>query len=297
MNLSQARIRVHKNDSLKKIERASEGSGPVRRKASNDLVICGDCLREMDKLPDGKFQLIFADPPYNNGTKYDADPTGDRMKDRDYHSWCKHWMSECARLLSPNGSLFIVIDDEHDDFFGLILRTLKDPPLYRRKKIVWWEEFGQGQKGNFGNAARYLHYFTRGAKGFVWNPERILEPSKRETVYHDSRRAPEGRVPANVWAIARQTGNKHDTIPFADHPPQIPDALLRRCILAASNEGDTVFDPFTGNGTTGRVALALGRKFLGFERSPKYAEQARQWINAGEFNRQDAKSAKTGGEK
>lgn len=67
---------------------------------------------------------------------------------------------------------------------------------------------------------------------------------------------------------------------FADAPPQVPALILERCILAASNPGDRVFDPFTGNGTTWRAARKLGRAFTGIERSPKYAAQAEQWAMA-----------------
>ena len=232
----------------------------------------------MPELPSRRFDLIFADPPYNNGTHYHADPTRDRLSDRNYLTWCKYWMSECARLLSPSGSLFVLIDDRYSDFFGTVLRSLKDPPLHRHNTIIWWEQFSNHQIKNFSHAARFIHYYTRSEKSFVWNAQDILVPSASAEVYKDSRTKPGGKVPGNVWEIARQTGNKADTIPFDDHPPQIPDKLLRRVILAASNEGDAVFDPFAGNGTTGRAAISLGRKFLGIERSPKYAAQARLWI-------------------
>jgi site-specific DNA-methyltransferase (adenine-specific) len=276
LKLSRVQGLLQKNERLKKIVGIEEKL--PRRKSSDDLIACGDCLKVMPNLPGGKYDLILPDPPYNNRTVYDSDPTGDNLKDRDYLNWCKNWMSECARLLKPTGSIFVFIDDRWSDFFGMALRELRDPPLYRRKTIVWWEEFGQHQKTNFGNAARYVHYFTRNPKQFTWNGEEILEPSKRQTEYHDSRAQPMGRVPDNVWAYPRQVGNKADTVPWPDHPPQIPAALLERIIKVASNPGDKVFDPFAGNGSAGRAALKLGREFFGIERSKLYAEQARLWI-------------------
>jgi site-specific DNA-methyltransferase (adenine-specific) len=84
-----------------------------------------------------------------------------------------------------------------------------------------------------------------------------------------------------VWAFPRVTGNSHDRVHFEDAPPQVPDKLLKRIILVASNPGDMVLDPQCGNGTTIKAALELGRRAQGIERSPLYASQALAWINGG----------------
>lgn len=277
-NLSQARIQLHKNNSVKKLVGNYEKL--PRRKFIDDLIVTGDCLKVMPTLPRAKCALIIADPPYNQGEVYDYDDTKDNLPTGKYLEWCRKWMTECARLLTPNGSMFVIINDNYSDYFGMALRQLKDPPLYRRETMVWYEGFSQHQTTKFTVATRYIHYFTRSPKGFVWNKDEILVPSARQTVYKDRRANLEGKVPDNIWQFSRQVGSSLDAMGFEDHPPQIPDDLLKQIILVASNPGDLVFDPFVGNGTTIKAALALGREAKGIERSPLYAKQARQWIAA-----------------
>jgi len=208
VNLSVARILLQKNKSLRGLGPGAPGVENDRRKATDDLILTGDCIREMQKLPRRKYQIIFADPPYNNGFHYDADPTGDKLSDSDYLRWTERWMWEAAQLLAPNGSMFVLIDDRYDDFFGTKLRAIRDPSLHRRGKIFWWEEFASHQTTKFTNAMRFIHYFTRSEKDFVWNGDAILVPSKRQTVYGDHKRAnPEGKVPANVWPVPRLAAN------------------------------------------------------------------------------------------
>lgn len=283
-NLNQAKLRLKKNLNLKSLTPPAPPASAGSSGPSSDTVITGDCMEVLRKLPAGKYPLIIADPPYNNGFKYDADPTRDRLSESEYLARIKACMAECARLLTPNGSMFWVIDDCWSDWFGIFLRQVK-PKLHRRQTIIWVEEFAQNSKTKFTGVVRYVHYFARSAKDFVWERDRVLVPSKRQTTYGDGRGDPNGKTPDNIWFVSRQTGNKTDTVPFADHPPQIPRELLEPLIKVASNPGDLVLDPFCGNGTTGRAALGLGRRFLGIERSPLYAEQARKWIAAAPSSR------------
>jgi site-specific DNA-methyltransferase (adenine-specific) len=292
MNLSQASLAVVKRERLKNLRGSSNQT--AARKASMEFnVVVGDCLAVMETMKGGTYNLIFADPPYNNGFNYDADPTGDKLGQDQYLAWCREWMGECRRLLAPNGSIFILIDDRYDEFFGSILRELG---LHRRNKIIWWENFPNYTRHNFTNAARYIHYYTRGERGFIWDPDAIMVPSVRNQI-GDARQNPNGKVPDNVWPITRQVGNKTDTAPFAQKPPQVPQLLTDRCVLAASLRGDRVLDPFCGNGTTGRSCLAHGRAFTGIERSALYAEQSKVWIagadpGGGSGRRGDAGTAK-----
>ena len=242
---------------------------------SQDQVIVGDCLEEMATLPDAAIPLIFADPPYNIGKKYHADPTHDLLPEARYLAWCEEWIGECKRLLSPKGSIFVMIDSRSQGPFVMMMR---DAGLHWRSTIVWHDTFPNCLATNFQPAARFIHYFTRSPKTFTWNPDAIRVPSRRDELGDARRVSDKGIVPHDVWdGIARVPGNAKDRVPFTDAPPQVPAAILQRIILCASNPGDRVFDPFTGNGTTWREAKRLGRKFLGTERSPLYAEQARRW--------------------
>jgi adenine-specific DNA-methyltransferase len=249
-------------------------------------IIIGDCVAAMNKMVAGSATVIFADPPYNNRWKYDGDLSSDDLPDGEYLDWCEQWMTSAARVLSPNGSMFVLIDDKYNDHFGIILRRLG---LHRRNTIVWWETFGTHQRGNFSRCARYVHYYTANPKGFIWHPEPVESERQR---MGDPRANPDGKCPDNVWAIPRIVGNHGDRVPFEDAPPQLPDELPLRCILAASEPGDTVLDPFNGNGTTGRAALLAGRKYIGIDRSAKYAKQSEQWIHAALASK-EVKNAKT----
>jgi DNA modification methylase len=279
-NLHRAKGLLHRQNSRRALE-AIATEKPERRKAADEMVVLGDCLEKMGALPGRKFNLIVADPPYNNGEEYDSDDTRDKRSDRDYLTWCKNWFSECARLLTPDGSFFVIISAAYQGRFDSILRSQTDPPLHWRNTIVWFERFGNHQTTKFTAETKFIHYFTRDKKRFTWNADTILVPSDRQTVYGDSRAVPEGKVPGNLWDVARMPGNDSKRAPW-DNPPQIPPGVLERIVRVASNPGDLVFDPMCGNGTTGRAALKLGRRFLGIERSPLYAEQARRWIAASE---------------
>jgi DNA modification methylase len=236
----------------------------------------GDTVEVMRSLPAGCATVVCADPPYNNATRYDADPTGDDLTPDDYLAWTREWGAAAARLLNERGSFFLMIDDAYQDLVGVELRKLG---LFRRRTIVWWENFPVHTNGNFPAAARYLHYFTKASKGFTWHPERILVESGRNRL-GDKRGAHGGKTPDCVWAVTRKVGNATDRVPFEDAPPQIPVEVPERCVLVASEPGDLVVDPFNGNGQTAIAALLNGRRYVGIDRSKKYLAQSEQWIKA-----------------
>jgi hypothetical protein len=245
-------------------------------KAPDWRVVVGDNVERMRELKAGTARVVFTDPPYNNGWRYDADPTGDDVTSDDYLASCRLWMAEAVRLLADDGSIFVMIDDRYEHHFGVMLEQLG---LHRRRLIVWWDHFPNHTAGNFSGAARFVLYYTKSASGFVWNGESVREPSRRN-VLGDARGVPGGKVPDSVWPVTRVVGNAQARVPFDDAPPQIPDEIARRCILVASNPGDLVVDPFNGNGTTGRAAVTSGRRYVGIERSRKYARQSETWIKA-----------------
>ncbi len=266
ISYAQARVKLAKKVRNRALPKASL--------PTDCKIIVGDCIREMDRMQAGSVKVIFADPPYNIGVKYDGDSTGDNLLPDEYLDWCEAWMKSAARLLSPDGSLFVLIDDTWSDLFGHRLRRLG---LHRRNTIVWWNHFPQNTSSNFPKAAKFIHYYTKSPKKFIWHPDRI--ESVRQKI-SDKRACAAGKVPDNIWPIECIPGNAKDRVPFADAPPQLPDALPARCIIAASEPGDLILDPFNGNGTTGRAAVLAGRRYIGIDRSAKYAKQSEQWIQA-----------------
>jgi DNA modification methylase len=224
---------------------------------------------------DGWRGLLRTDPPYNIGKRYHADPHGDAMEDAKFLTWCERWLTECKRVLTPDGSLFVMINGPYAARIEMILRGLE---MHRRNTIYWWENNPENQKGNFSDAVRPIHYFTKHTDLFVFHDD-VRVDSRRQAI-GDSRGLDAGKIPDNVWIDCRIPGNSKERVPFKDAPPQLPLAIPDRCIRVASDPGDTVLDPFNGNGVTGVAAIANGRKYIGFDRSVKYLKQSRTWIAA-----------------
>lgn len=282
VNLSQARLQASRRKSQKKLSDVSDKSTKRNQTAGDeDELFVGECRTVMKRwTEEGKFDLIFADPPYNIGVKYHEDPTKDLMSDGGYVQFSEEWIKQCARLLGGAGSMFVMINRDWQSRLDVIIRGAG---LHYRATIVWHCNFPKNIDTNFLPAARFIHYFTKHPKKFTWNPDLIRVPSVRDQI-GDARRVSErGIVPHDVWDdIPMVPGNGGERVPWTDQPPQVPAKLLERILLAASNPGDRVFDPFVGNGTTWRAARKLGRAFTGIERSPLYARQAEQWAMAEE---------------
>jgi len=268
-----------------------------------DSIVTGDCIQTMSTWPADSVDLIFADPPYNIGYKYDH--YEDNREHDDYVQWTRDWIDGCARLLKPSGSLYILIGDEYAAETRLKLRELEnDGQLLFRNWIIWHYTFGQNCKIKFNRSHAHLFYcvgsaalknFSVSEPPFVFNRQDIAVASARQTTYNDARANPKGKLPDDTWYLRPQQveeeGFERYFHPDEDtwyqsrlcgtfrereqwHPCQLPEALLERIIKVSSNKGDLVFDPFTGSGTTLTVAHRLGRNWLGCELSEEYAEKA-----------------------
>ena len=207
--------------------------------------------------------LIFADPPFNIGIKYDI--YNDNMSYEEYYEWSNRWIKECYRILKRRGSIYIAIGDE---FAGEISIILKKTGFYFRNWIIWYYTFGQNQRKKFNRAHTHILYFTKDKEHFVFNDKDIRIPSARQTVYRDKRANPIGKIPDDVWEFSRVCGTFKERI--GHHPCQMPEDLLDRIIRTSSNIGDIVLDPFGGTGTTSAIAKKLGRKYITIEISKKY---------------------------
>ena len=242
-------------------------------KEFENRVILGDCIQVMKEMPSGKIDLIFADPPYNIGIKYDNH--NDRMRYEEYILWCREWLKECVRLLSDNGSIYIAIYDEHAAEIVMILKSLG---LTMRNWIIWHYTFGQSQRKKFSRGHTHILYFTKNRENFIFNSDDIRVKSIRQEI-GDKRANPKGKLPDDVWEngiseedsiwkISRVAGTFKERI--KGFPAQMPVKLLERVIRTSSNKESIVFDPFSGSGTTPYVAKKLGRTFIATEISPKY---------------------------
>lgn len=252
-------------------------------------IIHGDCIKvlsnlnepvanssESSCLPVGGRQvqadLIFADPPFNIGYRYDV--YNDRKKYDEYYDWTKQWMGICVeKALKPTGSFWIAIGDEYAAEVRIIARQLG---LTLRNWVIWHYTFGQATRRKFARSHTHLLYFVKDPKHFTFNDMAVRIPSARQTTYADKRANPAGKVPDDVWTFPRVCGTFNERVGW--HPCQMPEKLLERIILACSNEGDLILDPFSGSGTTCLVAAKLGRRYIGIDISEKYVAEATRRI-------------------
>ncbi|UCD75877.1 MAG: site-specific DNA-methyltransferase [Phycisphaerales bacterium] len=268
----------YKSESLPKLKPAHIASKPDTR------VYVGDCRDVLPGLPDrGKVDLVFADPPFNWDVPYDEWKDG--MPREEYERFTFDWLDACIDVLSPTGSLWINIPD---DTAAEAVLHVKRRGLTMINWCVWHFRFGQNRSSSFIMSKVHVLYFAKDPDNRTWNPDAVMEPSDRASIYADPRTMAKEtnkgmRVPMDVWYgryWGRIQGNNQER--RDQHHNQIPEAYLERIILSCSNEGDLVLDPFLGSGTTSTVARAYGRRSIGVEYGKTHAASAwERIINVG----------------
>jgi len=234
-------------------------------------IICGDCIEVLDKVKKPFADLIFADPPFNIGYKYDK--YHDKVKKKNYIAWTKDWMTACGKVLKPHGSFYIAIGDDYAANVKIIADELG---LIMRNWLIWHYTFGQQMKTKFARSHTHIFYFVKDKNNFMFNDHAARVISDRQKKYQDKRANPEGKMPDDVWdEYPRVCGTFKERLDF---PCQMPESLLARIIRVSSNEGDLVLDPFSGSGTTPVVAAKLGRQFTGIEISKEYVRMSMERI-------------------
>ena len=259
-----------------------EAGRPAATVAPRDVILVGDCVAEMDGLPAASVDLVFADPPYNlqlEGTLtrpdqslVDAvDDAWDKFADfAEYDAFTRAWLSAARRVMKPNATI-VVIGSYHNIF--RVGAALQDLGFWILNDIVWRKAnpMPNFRGRRFTNAHETMIWAARGpeAKAYTFNYEALKAGNEDCQARSD-------------WFLPLCTGVERlkDESGRRTHPTQKPEALIARVLIAASNAGDLVLDPFLGSGTTGAVARKLGRAFIGVERDPAYAAAARKRIFA-----------------
>jgi site-specific DNA-methyltransferase (adenine-specific) len=254
----------------------------MNQQSSRWQVVHGDCLTilESDAIRE-RPRLIFADSPYNQCVDYGDGKKADALSPDDYLEWCALWLGACAKTLAPDGSLWLLISDEWVAEFAVLLKGMFrvrgiqfTNGLTMRSWIKWYERFGVYCTSKFGRCSRHLLHFVKDPVRFVFHAETVRVPSARQEVYNDRRANPDGKVMDDVWSdIPRLAGTHGERI--AGFPTQLPVVLLSRIIAVASDPDDLILDPFSGSGTTGAAALALGRRYIGIEKQEKFVDLSR----------------------
>jgi len=233
-------------------------------------IIQGDCIEVLNKINEPIADLIFADPPFNIGYKYDK--YYDSVKSKNYIAWTKTWMKACKKVLKPHGSFYIAIGDDYAANVKLIADEIG---LTMRNWIIWHYTFGQQTKNKFARSHTHIFYFVNDKNNFTFNDHAIRVPSDRQLLYNDKRANPKGKMPDDVWnQYSRVCGTFNERQQW--HPCQMPESILRRIIMASSNPQDCVLDPFNGSGTTAAAAIQLDRNYIGIDMSKQYVENTRK---------------------
>jgi len=238
-----------------------------------NTIVVGDCIEVLDQTLLPQIDMIFADPPFNIGYKYDV--YEDRKAYDDYYAWTEKWMSACARVLKETGSMWIAIGDEYAAEIRIIGRKLG---LNLRNWVIWHYTFGQATQTKFARSHAHLFYWTKTTdhKAITFNDMEVRVPSARQTTYGDARANPKGKLPDDVWSFSRVCGTFHERVKW--HPCQMPEKVLERIIKVSSSPGDLVLDPFSGSGTTCAVAAQLGRDYFGIDLSEDYVKHSTRRI-------------------
>lgn len=255
-------------------------------------VIHGNCLDLLPNLPDASVELVLTDPPFNIGLEYDL--YKDRKGYEEYQIWCNKWLLECNRILKPHGSIYVWIGDEYVSEINILMKKMG---LFWRNTLVWYYTFGENQKKKFNRCKTNCLYFTKSKDDFIWNADLIKVPSARQLKYKDKRAKEGGKLPDDVWESTEHIDTSPSALPddvwkmsrlcgtFTErirkpdgsaHPCQMPQSVISRCVLASSNEGHVVVDPFCGTGTTAAVAKMLKRQYWTCDLSQDYVEVAKE---------------------
>lgn len=225
-----------------------------------NLTTCieGDALELFTDIPSESVDLIIADPPYNLGKDYGNNR--DSMQFDEYLNFTHKWLSEAKRVLKPDGTIYVFMGVRFISFIYNILE--RDLQLYFNSWITWNYTQGIGKTRGFSPRHDDILMFAK-SENFKFNLDCVRVPQKFYRSVNNMR----GANPGDVW----QFSHVHYCHPNRQaHPTQKPEGLIERMVLASSDAGDSVLDPFSGSGTTLRVCQMLDRTCTGFEINPEY---------------------------
>lgn len=254
-----------------------------------------DVLKFMKTVPDAVVRLVVTSPPYNIGKPYES-----RRELEEYLDWQNQVLTECARVLVPGGSLCWQVGNYIDNgevypldvFFYSLIK--KQAHFKLRNRIIWFFEHGLHAKKRFSGRYETILWFTKGDH-YVFNLDDVRVPQKYpgKTYFKGPNHGkpsgnPLGKNPSDIWKIVKEDWDRSVwDIPNVKanhpektiHPAQFPIELVERLVLALSNEGEIVFDPFVGVGSTLIAALLHRRRAMGVDKEEVYIKIAQERIN------------------
>lgn len=245
-----------------------EESESLMQMIDGQSLIHGDLFDVLPTLPDGFANLIIVDPPYNL-TRNFGDKKFTVVSPQQYEEYLRSWFSLLCDKLAPDGTLYMCGDWRCSSSMQRVI----EERLTILNRITWQREKGRGAARNWKNSMEDIWFAVKNPKDYYFDVEavkvrrRVLAPYREKGRPKDWEETSEGRFrttfPSNFWDDI--------SVPFwsmpenTDHPTQKPEKLIAKLILASSREGDVVFDPFLGSGTTAVAAKKLGRRYCGIE--------------------------------
>ena len=249
-------------------------SGKASLQEIENRTINQDLFTILDWLPEYFADLLFIDPPYNLTKSFGESITFRERSTEEYAAWLESWFPKLLRTLKPTASVYICGDWRS----STAIHSVAERYLRVHNRITWEREKGRGAKANWKSCSEDI-WFCTVSDEYIFDVDAVRLKRKVIAPYTDSRGNPKDwkrtkdggyrlTYPSNIWTDL--------TVPFwsmpenTDHPTQKPEKLLAKIILASSNPGDMVFDPFLGSGTTSVVAKKLGRRYMGIELDETY---------------------------
>lgn len=238
-----------------------------------DQTINGDAFRILKQLPDQVADLAIVDPPYNLDKKYDG-LNFKKMSDQDYQAYTQRWIDALTAKLKPHASLYVFADWQTSIALAPVLAS----NFTIKNRITWQREKGRGAKTNWKNGMEDIWFLVRDQSNYTFNVDQVkqrrqvIAPYRVAGKARDWQETAAGRfrdtMPSNFWddisipywSMPENTG----------HPTQKPEKLLAKVILASTNPGDLILDPFAGAGSSLVTAKKLNRHFIGIEQSLLY---------------------------
>ena len=242
----------------------SEGTPPD---SVLNRILKQDLFDALNHLPNGFVDLLILDPPYNLAKNFNG-RSFQQESFEDYTAWMESWFMPLLRVLKPTASAYVCGDWLTSASIFQVLRHR----LTIRNRITWEREKGRGAKTNWKNSSEDI-WFATASDRYSFNPDavklkrRVIAPYRVDGEPKDWQAEEGGNFrlthPSNFWSDL--------TVPFwsmpenTDHPTQKPEKLIAKLVLASSQPGDVILDPFLGSGTTAVVCNKLGRRFVGIE--------------------------------
>jgi len=260
---------------------------PADAASLKNTTINQDLFAVLDYLPSQFVDLLFIDPPYNINKAFGG-TSFKEMTPAQYTAWLETWLPRLLTILKSTASVYICSDWRSS---GLV-QAVAEKHLIVQNRITWERDKGRGAKANWKNCLEDILFCTI-SKEFHFNADAVRLKRRVIAPYKDADGKPKDwdstadgdfrlTCPSNLWTDL--------TVPFwsmpenTDHPTQKPEKLLAKIILASSREGDFVFDPFLGSGTTSVVAKKLGRFYCGVEIDADYCCLAEKRLAAADFD-------------